>query len=692
MLSNIAHSDLPYILLVILLLAGLTFMVLSDSYIRKVHRRVMLLIIVLCYSLIAQNYIETMLEAGTSRILERTLVSIYGYSVRPIIILLFFYIIRQNRRYIFAWVLVGINMAVHMTALFSHICFWIDAGNHYQGGPLSSFCLYVSLIFLAYYLYLIFHEFGHVRKREIAALIFNLFLIIAAIIMDGYVGHKKQPVTYLTIAIVISSVFAYIWLHQQFVREHENDLKAQQRIQIMMTQIQPHFLYNTLSTIQALCDEDSKKAAKITGRFAKYLRQNLDFLNQPVQIDFDRELEHTLIYAEIEMVRFPNIRLETDILDKDYTLPALTVQPMVENAIRHGVRICEQGVVRVSTRRLPDCHEIVIEDNGRGFDVKKLKEADETHIGIRNVRERIEQICGGTLEITSRQGEGTTVTIRIPVGGGGKNDGGLVMNVICVDDEELLAKRTAALCRELPWVDEAESFRKSKDALKWLDKNEAEIAILDIDMPDMSGIQLAAKIKMKHPDTKIIFLTGFPQYAVDSYKVRATGYLLKPVDEDELSKEVEYAIFGERKKQESHVVIQTFGGFDIFVDGELVSFKQKKCKELLAVLVDRRGTSVTRAQAFAILYENQLYDRPMQKQFDSIIRLMRGTLKEYGVEDIFEMKSGQMRICPEHVSCDLYRFFEGDVDAINAYGGEYMSCYSWASPMEGLITYKCGGG
>lgn len=266
------------------------------------------------------------------------------------------------------------------------------------------------------------------------------------------------------------------------------------------------------------------------------------------------------------------------------------------------------------------------------------------------------------------------------------------MKIICVDDEVLLAERTASLCGALPDVDEAVCFQKAADALVWLENNEAEIAILDINMPDMDGIKLAAKIKLLSPNTKIIFLTGYPQYAVDAFKVRATGYLLKPVDADELTQEVEYALYGERRKPENHVVIQTFGAFDVFVDGRTVIFGRKKCKELLAVLVDQQGASVTRAEAFACLYEDRLYDRPMQKQLDTLIRAMRETLREYGIEEIFEMKSGQMRIIPEKVSCDLYRFFDGDVDALNLYNGEYMSSYSWANMKEGLITLKWVGG
>ena len=121
------------------------------------------------------------------------------------------------------------------------------------------------------------------------------------------------------------------------------------------------------------------------------------------------------------MVRFDSIRVEYDIGDSHFSMPSLTLQPMVENAIRHGVRICEQGVVRVITRQKDDYHEIVIQDNGCGFDPEKIKEDEGAHIGIRNVRERLESMCGGSLTIDSVIGEGTTVTIRIPMESPEKN-------------------------------------------------------------------------------------------------------------------------------------------------------------------------------------------------------------------------------------------------------------------------------
>ena len=120
------------------------------------------------------------------------------------------------------------------------------------------------------------------------------------------------------------------------------------------------------------------------------------------------------MYAQIEMTRFPNVRVDYDIRDDAFFLPPLTLQPLVENAIRYGVRIRDEGVVTVSARRAQDAHEITIRDNGKGFDAAAVEQMDATHIGIRNVRQRLRDMCGGEMQIESRKDEGTTVTIRIP--------------------------------------------------------------------------------------------------------------------------------------------------------------------------------------------------------------------------------------------------------------------------------------
>ena len=205
-------------------------------------------------------------------------------------------------------------------------------------------------------------------------------------------------------------------------------------------------------------------------------------------------------------------------------------------------------------------------------------------------------------------------------------------------------------------------------------------------MPDMDGITLAAKIKENSPHTSIIFLTGYSQYAVEAFAMHVSGYLLKPVSLEQLSREVDYALSGTILQEESsRIVVRTFGEFELMVNGRIVRFSRARAKELLAYLIDRQGVSVSRPGAAGVLWEDLRYDRSIQKQLDVVIRSLRATLKEYGISEIFELKKGLMRVRPEKMDCDLYRFFDGDIAAINAYRGEYMSSYSWASLTEAYM-------
>lgn len=259
------------------------------------------------------------------------------------------------------------------------------------------------------------------------------------------------------------------------------------------------------------------------------------------------------------------------------------------------------------------------------------------------------------------------------------------MRAICVDDEELVLRLTISLCELSPLVDEAKGFTRAVEVLSYLEENRADIAILDVDMPDMDGISLAMKIKEKRPEIAVIFLTGYSQYAVDAFAIHASGYLLKPVSRERLFSEIEYALKGRSVENNKELFVRTFGEFDLLIDGKPISFPRAKSKELLAYLVDRQGGNVTRPTIFAALWEDGFYDRTMQKYLDTVIRTLRDTLRQYGVEDILEIKGGFLRICPEKVNCDAYRFFAGDPDAINAFRGEYMSAYSWANMSEAYL-------
>ena len=256
------------------------------------------------------------------------------------------------------------------------------------------------------------------------------------------------------------------------------------------------------------------------------------------------------------------------------------------------------------------------------------------------------------------------------------------MTIVCVDDDAPALELHMSLCRGLPEYHEVIGFRRAGEALEWLRSNTADIALLDICMPELDGLTLAAKARELRPGIAVIFLTAHAEYAVDAFALHASGYLLKPVSRERLSEEIAFAASGRTPRPKSRVMIRTFGEFDVFVDGSPVVFERARAKELLAFLVDRQGGFVTRANAFSVLWEDRLYDRSMQKQLDVVIRSMRATLERCGIGNIIELRKGALRVLPETVDCDLYRFFDGDINAAAAYRGEYMNAYSWASLTE----------
>jgi two-component SAPR family response regulator len=262
------------------------------------------------------------------------------------------------------------------------------------------------------------------------------------------------------------------------------------------------------------------------------------------------------------------------------------------------------------------------------------------------------------------------------------------MKTICVDDEPLAVEYTLRQCTRLPEIEEAKGFTDSLLALAYLRAHPVDLAILDINMPQIDGITLAARIKQISPQTAILFLTAYKEYAFDAYAVHPTGYLLKPVSQEKLASEVRYACGGTRRSTQAHVQIKTFGTFDVYVDERPVIFKLAKAKEILAYLVDKQGSGVTRSELFAAVWEDSLYDRRMQKQLDVYIRSLRETLQEYGIPEIMEMEKGVLRVKPETFICDAYLFYSGDSDTINAYRGEYMSSYSWASMTEAILSWR----
>ena len=191
-------------------------------------------------------------------------------------------------------------------------------------------------------------------------------------------------------------------------------------ISIMLSQIQPHFLYNSLSTIRELCIEDPKKAQEALEEFSSFLRGNMDSLRSKVPVPFSRELAHVKHYLHLEQIRFGDeLHVEYDIREDDFFLPTLTIQPIVENAVKYGVGNKEEGgTVWIETRRDGDQIVITIRDDGIGFDVDEIEHIPiqkdgRTHIGLSNVKHRIEKMVNGTMTIRSRKETGTEVKITL---------------------------------------------------------------------------------------------------------------------------------------------------------------------------------------------------------------------------------------------------------------------------------------
>ena len=189
---------------------------------------------------------------------------------------------------------------------------------------------------------------------------------------------------------------------------------AESRISTMMSQIRPHFIYNTLGSIEQLCEIDPPKAGELVHNFAKYLRGNFGELDNPKPILMSQEMEHVHHYINIENVRFPDMTFSFEMRSEDFSLPALTIQPIVENAIKHGLMKLEKGgSIRVISYETDTDYCVRVEDDGVGFDTSKLLD-EKNHIGIRNIRDRLKVMVGGTIEIESTQGVGTKVLIKIP--------------------------------------------------------------------------------------------------------------------------------------------------------------------------------------------------------------------------------------------------------------------------------------
>jgi len=255
------------------------------------------------------------------------------------------------------------------------------------------------------------------------------------------------------------------------------------------------------------------------------------------------------------------------------------------------------------------------------------------------------------------------------------------MIAIAVDDEPLMLGALMNAIKASDDITFVADFTSCEDALDYIKNNPADIAFLDINMRGMGGLVLAEKIIVSCPDCKIVFCTGYEEYAIPAFKLHASGYLMKPVSAKDVQVEIDN-IKGIRQT-EKPLTVKCFGNFEVYARGEKLTFKRSKTKELFAFLVDRNGAGVTVSEIGVALWEND--EEQNHNYIHQLFRDLRQSLEAVGAEEIFERNNYFYSLNPKKLDCDYYAYLKTGKPEFR---GEYMSQYSWAEETCGLLWKK----
>lgn len=265
------------------------------------------------------------------------------------------------------------------------------------------------------------------------------------------------------------------------------------------------------------------------------------------------------------------------------------------------------------------------------------------------------------------------------------------MVAIVVDDEINILED---IKRNLLRISGAEchgAFTSSLEALKFVHKNKVELAILDIEMPGLNGLELASMMKDIQPDMQFIFITGYDDYALAAYRLHAMDYITKPFSFSEFRQAVTRAglmidkLGDQADKPSSRIEVRTFGKFDVYVDGTPLFFKYSKAKELFAYLVNARGGDVSMEQVISVLWEDRAYDSKVKQLYRKAVSIMRATFREVDCQDICSYYRSYLAVNNKMFQCDYYQFMEGNKEKRKSFMDNYMPEYSWAEETNAML-------
>ena len=302
-------------------------------------------------------------------------------------------------------------IALLIIGQFTDIFYSVTPNNEIKRGPLFPLLISPVLVILLFDIVGVFVIRKRILKAYFVAFLVYLPPLITAVFLHMFLSLEL----FIVLAIGLWALTILVLMVKENAKEYFNQQKeiANQNAHILVLQMRPHFIYNTMTSIYYLCEQDPNKAKQVTLDFTTYLRKNFAAIASEETIAISEELEHTHAYLAVEQAQFEETLFVT--FDTPHTLfriPPLTLQPIVENAVKHGMVASDKPIhITVRTRKTPTASEIIVEDDGPGY---QPKDDNEPHIALNNIRQRLEMMCKGTLEIYSGDEGGTVVKITIP--------------------------------------------------------------------------------------------------------------------------------------------------------------------------------------------------------------------------------------------------------------------------------------
>ena len=322
----------------------------------------------------------------------------------------------ENRvqKYFTRWIYALILIYLAMLAVnpFTGVLFVVDSsGNLISTGQVLEI-IFISLFYLTYLLYILPQHCSLRQKLSLASFALLPMLVIVMTIVWYAAGIKYSilSITYIFLLMAAYVVFFCDYIKSKELLLRQKNVLAEMKSEMLLSQLNPHFVANTLNSIVALCRFDPSEAERAARMFAGYLRENYVDMAGSQMIPFEKELENLKNYIAIEQIRFPGLQAEYDISFTQFEIPTMTLQPLVENAISHGIH--GKGKITITSAETQSCCIVIVSDNGAGY--QNPPEGDRIHLGIAGCRERLQTLCEGSLTIGSGEVGGTVCEIKIP--------------------------------------------------------------------------------------------------------------------------------------------------------------------------------------------------------------------------------------------------------------------------------------